>query len=58
MLIMPFMTYCERASKTFKNGLPYCTLYSVQCELYTHTHTNTHTHVHMHTDTDTYIYIN
>ena len=20
------MTYCERASKTFKNGLPYCTL--------------------------------
>ena len=25
---MTFMTYCERASKTFKNGLLYSTVYS------------------------------
>ena len=26
MFIMIFMTYCELDSKTFKNGLPYCTV--------------------------------
>ena len=31
MFIMTFMTYCERASNTFKNGLPSCTVYNVQC---------------------------
>ena len=38
MLIMTFMTYCERASNTFKNGLLYrveSLYYSVEYTLYT-----------------------